>query len=39
VLFGALAVVAIYLCGLALFAAQAPAIACALIAFFTRCCS
>lgn len=31
-LFGALAIVAIYLCGLALFAAQAPAIAAALIA-------
>jgi len=36
VLFGALAVVAIYLCGLVLFAAQAPAIACALIAFFNQ---
>lgn len=36
VLFGALAVVAIYLCGLALFAAQQPAIACALIAFFNQ---
>ena len=35
-LFGALAVVAIYLCGLVLFAAQAPAIACALIAFFNQ---
>ncbi|MBR0717908.1 phospholipid carrier-dependent glycosyltransferase [Bradyrhizobium liaoningense] len=32
-LFGALAIVAIYLCGLALFAAQGPAIAAALIAF------
>ncbi|MGY4593409.1 putative membrane-bound dolichyl-phosphate-mannose-protein mannosyltransferase [Bradyrhizobium sp. GM22.5] len=31
-LFGALAIVAIYLCGLALFAAQGPAIAAALIA-------
>ncbi|MCK1711913.1 MULTISPECIES: phospholipid carrier-dependent glycosyltransferase [unclassified Bradyrhizobium] len=31
-LFGALAIVAIYLCGLALFSAQAPAIAAALIA-------
>jgi dolichyl-phosphate-mannose-protein mannosyltransferase len=36
VLFGALAVVAIYLCGLVLFAAQAPAVACALIAFFNQ---
>jgi dolichyl-phosphate-mannose--protein O-mannosyl transferase len=36
VLFGALAVVAIYLCGLALFAAQEPAIAAALIAFFNQ---
>jgi dolichyl-phosphate-mannose-protein mannosyltransferase len=36
VLFGALAVVAIYLCGLVLFAAQQPAIACALIAFFNQ---
>ena len=36
VLFGALAVVAIYLCGLVLFAAQLPAIACALIAFFNQ---
>ena len=35
-LFGALAVVAIYLCGLVLFSAQAPAIACALIAFFNQ---
>src|SRR5690348_10436363 len=33
-LFGALAVVAIYLCGLALFAAQGPAVAAALIAAF-----
>lgn len=32
-LFGALAIVAIYLCGLALFSAQAPAVAAALIAF------
>jgi dolichyl-phosphate-mannose-protein mannosyltransferase len=36
VLFGALAVVAIYFCGLALFGAQQPAIACALIAFFNQ---
>jgi dolichyl-phosphate-mannose-protein mannosyltransferase len=36
VLFGALAVVAIYLCGLALFAAQGPAIAAALLAFFNQ---
>jgi len=36
VLFGALAVVAIYLCGLVLFGAQVPAIACALIAFFNQ---
>ena len=36
VLFGALAVVAIYLCALALFAAQEPAIAAALIAFFNQ---
>jgi dolichyl-phosphate-mannose-protein mannosyltransferase len=36
VLFGALAVVAIYLCGLVLFAAQGPAIAAALIAFFNQ---
>jgi dolichyl-phosphate-mannose-protein mannosyltransferase len=35
-LFGALAIVAVYLCGLALFAAQAPAIAAALIAFFNQ---
>ena len=35
-LFGALAIVAIYLCGLALFAAQGPAIAAALIAFFNQ---
>ena len=36
VLFGALAVVAMYLCGLALFAAQGPAIASALLAFFNQ---
>lgn len=36
VLFGSLAIVAIYLCGLALFAAQGPAIASALIAFFNQ---
>ena len=36
VLFGALAVVAIYLCALALFAAQGSAIAAALIAFFDQ---
>jgi dolichyl-phosphate-mannose-protein mannosyltransferase len=36
VLFGALAVVAMYFCGLALFAAQGPAIATALIAFFNQ---
>jgi dolichyl-phosphate-mannose--protein O-mannosyl transferase len=35
-LFGALAVVAIYLCGLVLFSAQPAAIACALIAFFNQ---
>jgi dolichyl-phosphate-mannose--protein O-mannosyl transferase len=35
-LFGALAIVAIYLCGLALFAAQGPAIAGALIAAFNQ---
>ncbi|MBR0726324.1 phospholipid carrier-dependent glycosyltransferase [Bradyrhizobium manausense] len=35
-LFGALAVVAIYLCGLALFSAQGPAIAAALIAAFNQ---
>jgi dolichyl-phosphate-mannose-protein mannosyltransferase len=34
--FGALAVVAIYLCGLALFAAQGPAIAAAVIAFLNQ---
>jgi dolichyl-phosphate-mannose-protein mannosyltransferase len=36
VLFGALAVVAVYLCGLALFGAQSPAVAGALIAFFNQ---
>ena len=36
VLFGSLAIVAVYLCGLALFAAQGPAIASALIAFFNQ---
>ena len=36
VLFGSLAVVAIYLYGLALFASQGPAIAAALIAFFNQ---
>jgi dolichyl-phosphate-mannose-protein mannosyltransferase len=36
VLFGALAVVAVYFCGLALFAAQGPAIASALLAFFNQ---
>jgi dolichyl-phosphate-mannose-protein mannosyltransferase len=36
VLFGALAVVAVYLCGLALFAAQGPAVAAALLAFFNQ---
>lgn len=35
-LFGALAIVAIYLCGLALFGAQGPAIAAALIAAFNQ---
>jgi dolichyl-phosphate-mannose--protein O-mannosyl transferase len=35
-LFGALAIVAVYLCGLALFSAQAPAVAAALIAFFNQ---
>jgi dolichyl-phosphate-mannose--protein O-mannosyl transferase len=35
-LFGALAVVAIYLCGLALFQAQAPAIAAAALAFLNQ---
>jgi dolichyl-phosphate-mannose-protein mannosyltransferase len=36
VLSGALAVVAVYLCGLALFAAQGPAIAASLLAFFNQ---
>ncbi len=36
VLFGALAVVAVYFCGLALFAAQGPAVASALLAFFNQ---
>lgn len=36
VLFGALAIVAMYLCGLALFAAQGPAIATALLAFVNQ---
>jgi dolichyl-phosphate-mannose--protein O-mannosyl transferase len=36
VLFGSLAIVAIYLCGLALFAAQGPAVASALLAFFNQ---
>ncbi len=35
-LFGALAIVAVYLCGLALFEAQGPAAAAALIAFFNQ---
>ena len=35
-LFGSLAVVAVYLCGLALFAAQGPAIAASLLAFFNQ---
>jgi len=35
-LFGALAIVAVYLCGLVLFAAQGPAIAAALIAVFNQ---
>jgi dolichyl-phosphate-mannose-protein mannosyltransferase len=35
-LFGSLAIVAIYLCGLALFAARGPAIASALLAFFNQ---
>ena len=35
-LFGALAIVAVYFCGLALFAAQGPAVAAALIAFFNQ---
>ena len=36
VLFGSLAIVAIYLCGLVLFAAQGPAVASALLAFFNQ---
>jgi dolichyl-phosphate-mannose-protein mannosyltransferase len=36
VLFGSLAVVAIYLCGFALFAGQGPAVASALLAFFNQ---
>ena len=36
VLFGALAIVAMYLCGLALFAAQGPAVAAALLTFFNQ---
>jgi dolichyl-phosphate-mannose-protein mannosyltransferase len=36
VLFGALTIVAVYLCGLVLFAAQGPAIAAALIVFFNQ---
>ncbi|WP_409410567.1 phospholipid carrier-dependent glycosyltransferase [Bradyrhizobium sp. AUGA SZCCT0160] len=36
VLSGALAIVAVYLCGLALFAAQGPAIAASLLAFFNQ---
>src|SRR6185436_5535231 len=36
VLFGSLALVAVYLCGLALFAAQSPAVAAALLAFFNQ---
>lgn len=36
VLFGSLSIVAMYLCGLALFAAQGPAIATALLAFFNQ---
>jgi dolichyl-phosphate-mannose-protein mannosyltransferase len=35
-LFGALAIVAIYLCALAVFGSQAPAVAAALIAFFNQ---
>ena len=35
-LFGALAIVAMYLCGLALFKAQGPAVASALLAFFNQ---
>jgi dolichyl-phosphate-mannose-protein mannosyltransferase len=36
VLFGSLAIVAMYLCGLALFTAQGPAVASALLAFFNQ---
>src|SRR6266700_1444897 len=36
VLFGALSIVAVYLCALALFAAQGPAVASALLAFFNQ---
>ena len=36
VVFGALSIVAVYLCGLALFAAQGPAVAAGLIAFFNQ---
>jgi dolichyl-phosphate-mannose-protein mannosyltransferase len=36
VLFGSLAIVAVYLCGLALFASQGPAVASALLAFFNQ---
>ena len=36
VLFGSLAIVAMYLCGLALFAAQGPALATALLTFFNQ---
>jgi dolichyl-phosphate-mannose-protein mannosyltransferase len=36
VLFGSLAIVAMYLCALALFAAQGPAVAAALLAFFNQ---
>jgi dolichyl-phosphate-mannose-protein mannosyltransferase len=36
VLFGSLAIVAMYLCGLALFGAQGPAVASALLAFFNQ---
>jgi dolichyl-phosphate-mannose-protein mannosyltransferase len=36
VLFGSLAIVAMYLCGLALFTAQGPAVAAALLAFFNQ---
>jgi dolichyl-phosphate-mannose-protein mannosyltransferase len=36
VLFGSLAIVAMYLCGLVLFAAQGPAVASALLAFFNQ---